>query len=238
MPLREREYHEAEIVRLRIYWEYSAQLKNWKIDNAYYQTGSRIVPEITKVFEMSVPPQKNLGGLVPVCINATIHGKVPRGKSCPRTISPDWLFWTPHVSTLLGDRSTKVSEDFAKIVLKAITMRIFLIIAFVVDVKRLSNNLFMHRGFFFKKLWTSNALLQKRINNPLKQILIWILYKFWTNKTAFYQSRFTNELNTLCKKWGLLSVSLVLIPLLSLRIYAAPNQLHLIVSCIAYLFQF
>lgn len=60
---------------------------------------------MTNVDEISVAPQKNDGGLVSVYIKATIQGKSPREKPCPRTMNQDRPFDTPQFSAILTDRS-------------------------------------------------------------------------------------------------------------------------------------
>lgn len=66
---------------------------------------------MTKVSEINVPAQKNFGGLVPVCINATVQGKEPRLKSCPLTIIPELIEGRPQVSTLLRNLLTVKAGD-------------------------------------------------------------------------------------------------------------------------------
>lgn len=83
---------------------------------------------MTKVSEISVPPQKNFGGLKPVCINATIQGNDPRAKLCPRTINPTSLFEIPQVSALLRDRPNDTTDDCVTIAHPTNTIKIFLII--------------------------------------------------------------------------------------------------------------
>lgn len=85
---------------------------------------------MTKVFEIKVPAQKK----VPVCIKATIHGKVPRSMVCPRIIIPNCFFGTPQVSALLLVRLIMKAENSAVIAQTAITHKIFLIIVFVSNV--------------------------------------------------------------------------------------------------------
>lgn len=87
-----------------------------------------LLPEMTYAFEINVPPQKNLGGLVPVCIKATIHGNAPRVIFSPRKISPKLLFGTPQVSVLLLDRLRVTTEDDVTIAHKANAIKVFLII--------------------------------------------------------------------------------------------------------------
>lgn len=83
-----------------------------------------------KVFEISVAPQKNFGGFVSVCINATIQGKEPRVKFFPPTISPDSIFGTPQASAFLLGLLNLKAEDSKAIAHTAITIKIFLIIVF------------------------------------------------------------------------------------------------------------
>lgn len=85
---------------------------------------------MTKVFVINVPAQKNFGGRNPVCINATIHGNVPRAKSFPPIIIPISIFGAPQVPVSLRDRLSTNPDDSNVNAQTAIAMKIFLIIAF------------------------------------------------------------------------------------------------------------
>lgn len=84
---------------------------------------------MTKVFEINVPEQKNLGGLCPVCISATIHGNEPRGKFSPCIMRFEVVFGNPQVSLLAPDRLLMRAEDSATNAHIAITIKTFLNIA-------------------------------------------------------------------------------------------------------------
>lgn len=61
--------------------------------------------DITKVDEIRVPPQKNLGGFSFVRNKATIHGKSPRLLLNPFLMSPIEVLETPQVPTFLRIRA-------------------------------------------------------------------------------------------------------------------------------------
>lgn len=106
-----------------------------------------MLPETTKVFETRVPPQKNLAGLKPVCNKATIHGKPPRGNSCPRTINPDLLFEIPQMSASLRDLLFTMTEDSDITAHKAITTQIFFLNIFCFE----ANSRLIKKNFIEKK---------------------------------------------------------------------------------------
>lgn len=83
---------------------------------------------MTKVFEISVPAQKKLGGIHPVCNKATIHGNEPRVKFFPFTINPNGLCGTPQVSVFLRDLFVGNTENLATVAKTTIVIKIFLII--------------------------------------------------------------------------------------------------------------
>lgn len=85
---------------------------------------------MTKVLEISVPPQNKFGGIVLLDINATIHGKEPREMLWPRTISPSEAVGTPQVSVFLRDRLIITAEDSVATTNTVITAKNFLIILF------------------------------------------------------------------------------------------------------------
>lgn len=104
-----------------------------------------MLPDTTKVFEIRVAPQKNSGGFLSVYIKATIQGKEPRGKSCPRTISPDLPVGTPQVATLLRNRLIVNGEAAATIAKPVIKIKIFLCVISIFNVRseilmRITNN--------------------------------------------------------------------------------------------------
>lgn len=85
---------------------------------------------MTKVLEISVPAQKNLGGVYPVCNNAIIHGKEPRVKNCPWTINPDLILGKPQLSALRRDRKIVDGEGSVSVANTANAIKMFLIIIF------------------------------------------------------------------------------------------------------------
>lgn len=103
---------------------------SWEVGNSltFYQSQTNYLPEMTKVFEINVPPQKNSVGFTFVRINATIHGKEPLWKSLPRTIIPVLIFGTPQKSPLLRDRVISKVEGSAIIAHTTITTKIILVI--------------------------------------------------------------------------------------------------------------
>lgn len=107
----------------------SVQLED-KTNNKTNHFGYHIwhyLPDMTKVEEISVPPQKNEGGCVRVYINATIHGKSPRENPCPRTINPEGPFETPQSSAFLSSRCDSVDDAPVTIAIMKITAEIILI---------------------------------------------------------------------------------------------------------------
>lgn len=127
---------------------------------------------MTNVFEISVAPQKNVGGLVSVYINATIHGKAPRVKFCPRTISPDLIFGTPQVSAPLCDRWTLKTEDSVAIAYTAITIKRVLIIFFLCQRSTVKFCLFHLNPLAFFSLVKFSSEITKATDNYLATDII------------------------------------------------------------------
>lgn len=100
-----------------------------------HQTSSNYLPEITKLEEINVPPQKYDGGLIFIFINATIHGNWPRVKFWPLIMSPDLIFGTPQVSmqAVLSNRLVMTGVKIAEMLIRT---KIFSFVGFITKFNR------------------------------------------------------------------------------------------------------